>query len=155
MRKLCLFSLPFCCAILAACLGLPELVLIGVVFAGFGLLATCRKRLPISLVCFGLASCEEFDVLITGDANSFVESLLIKYGTLPDIEVLVAGHHGSKLSTSEHLLDSVDPEVCLISTGYNTYGHPAEETLSRLSAREIEVYRTDLMGNLTVRYKGE
>jgi len=104
---------------------------------------------------FVLASCGEFDALITGDANAFVESLLLKYGALPDIEVLASGHHGSKNSTSERLLDAVKPETCLISVGYNTYGHPADETLSRLAARGIDIYRTDRMGNLTVRYEGE
>ena len=104
---------------------------------------------------FVLASCENFDLLVTGDANAFVESLLIKYGALPDIEILAAGHHGSKNSTSNYLLDSVAPETCLISVGYNTYGHPAEETLNRLTAHDIDIYRTDRMGHLTIRYKGE
>jgi len=104
---------------------------------------------------FVLATCGDFDLLITGDANDFVESLLVKYCDLPDIEALAAGHHGSKNSTSELLLDAVTPETCLISVGYNTYGHPTDEVLSRLSVRDIDIYRTDLMGNLTIRYKGE
>ncbi len=104
---------------------------------------------------FVMATCDDFDLLITGDANSFVESLLIKYGSVPDIEVLAVGHHGSKNSTSEHLLDTLKPETCLISVGYNTYGHPADETLLRLSQRDIDIYRTDRMGHLTIRYEGE
>lgn len=103
---------------------------------------------------FLLATCGDFDLLVTGDANAFVESLLVKYNQLPDIEVLVAGHHGSKNSTSDVLLDAVTPETCLISVGYNTYGHPTGEALSRLALRDIDIYRTDLMGNLTIRYKG-
>lgn len=104
---------------------------------------------------FVLASCGDFDLLITGDANDFVESLLLKYNDLPDIEVLVTGHHGSKNSTSDILLDTVSPETALISVGYNTYGHPNHDTLSRLADRDIHIYRTDLMGNLTIRYKGD
>lgn len=104
---------------------------------------------------FVLASCGEFDVLITGDANTFSESLLLKYNPLPDIEVLAVGHHGSANSTGEVLLDALNPEICLISVGENTYGHPSQETLTRLSQRNIEIYRTDRMGNLTIRYKGE
>lgn len=104
---------------------------------------------------FVLATCDDFDFLITGDANTFVESLLLKYGSIPDIEVLAAGHHGSKNSTSELLLDAVKPETCLISVGYNTYGHPADQMLSRLAERDIDIYRTDRMGHLTVRYEGE
>lgn len=104
---------------------------------------------------FAMATCGEFDFLVTGDANAFVESLLVKYNRLPDIEVLAAGHHGSKNSTSTELLDAVTPETCLISVGYNTYGHPTFETLERLTDRNIEIYRTDLMGNLTILYKGD
>lgn len=104
---------------------------------------------------FVLASCSEFDLLVTGDANAFSESLLIKYNQLPDIEVLAAGHHGSAGSTSELLLDALKPETCLISVGHNTYGHPSQDTLSRLEQRNIEIYRTDRMGHLTIRYKGE
>lgn len=104
---------------------------------------------------FVLASCGDFDLLATGDANSFVESLLLKYDPLPDIEVLIAGHHGSASSTSELLLDALTPETCLISVGYNTYGHPADETLSQLAGRGIDIYRTDLMGSITIRCKGD
>ncbi len=102
-----------------------------------------------------LVTCEDFDLLITGDANAFVESLLIKYNDLPDIEILIAGHHGSKNSTSIELLDNLKPETCLISVGYNTYGHPADETLVRLTEYNTNIYRTDLMGHLTVRCKGD
>jgi competence protein ComEC len=104
---------------------------------------------------FVLASYEDFDLLVTGDANIFVESLLVKYDPLPDIEVLAAGHHGSKYATGDTLLDAVTPETCLISVGYNTYGHPTPETLERLSERGITVYRTDQRGDLTIRYKGD
>jgi competence protein ComEC len=104
---------------------------------------------------FVLASCGQFDLLVTGDANLFVESLLVKYDPLPDIEVLAAGHHGSKYATGDTLLDAVTPETCLISVGYNTYGHPTPETLERLSERGITVYRTDQRGDLTIRYKGD
>lgn len=104
---------------------------------------------------FALASCGDFDLLVTGDADSLVESLLVKYADLPDIEVLAAGHHGSAHSVSDLLLDAVTPETVLISVGAdNTYGHPADETLARLAARGIDIYRTDLMGSLTVRYEG-
>lgn len=104
---------------------------------------------------FVLASRGDFDLLITGDANSFVESLLLKYDPLTDIEVLIAGHHGSASSTSELLLDALTPETCLIPVGYNTYGHPAAETLAHLAGRGIDIYRTDLMGNITIRCKGD
>ena len=97
-----------------------------------------------------LCTAGDFDALITGDMNSAVEHRLVKYGALPDIELLVAGHHGSKYSTSEELLLAVSPELAVISTGYNTYGHPAPETLERLAAAGCDIYRTDWSGTVTV-----
>ena len=100
---------------------------------------------------FVLCSRGEFDVLITGDADSFVEKMLVKYCPIPDIELLVAGHHGSKSSTCEEFLRATAPELAVISAGVNnSYGHPAAETLDRLEAMGSQVRRTDLEGTVTV-----
>ncbi len=98
-----------------------------------------------------LCSAGEYDTLITGDADSATEQRLVKNNPIPDIEVLVVGHHGSKYSTSEDFLDAVKPETALISVGYNSYGHPTREVLERLASRSITVFRTDISGNVTVR----
>lgn len=89
-------------------------------------------------------------MLITGDADAFVERMLIKYYDVPDLELLIAGHHGSSGSTSEELLDALRPELALISCGYNSYGHPSPDTLERLAARDILTYRTDTMGTISI-----
>ena len=104
---------------------------------------------------FALCTAGEFDVLITGDADAFVERMLVKYCDLPDIELLLAGHHGSAGSTSEQLLDALRPELAIISVGYNTYGHPSDETLRRLEGRGISVYRTDTMGTVTIEVRSD
>ena len=77
--------------------------------------------------------------------------MLLEYAPIPDLELLVAGHHGSKHSTSEALLEATKPEIVLISTGYNTYGHPSEELLYRLYKTGIKVYRTDVCGEISIR----
>lgn len=102
---------------------------------------------------FALCSQGGFDALITGDADSFVEKMLVKYYPIPDIELLMVGHHGSKYSTCAELLDILRPELAVISVGYNSYGHPAPETLERLSAVGAEVYRTDELDHVTVRVR--
>ena len=58
----------------------------------------------------------------------------------------MAGHHGSKYSTSPELLEALDPQTVCISVGDNSYGHPASETLGRLIRQGCTVYRTDLHG---------
>ena len=95
-----------------------------------------------------------FSALLTGDMGSDIEKRLVKYGDLPDIDLLVAGHHGSRSATSQLLLETVTPETVLISCGYNNYGHPAPETLLRLAEAGCAVYRTDQQGNLTVTVRG-
>ena len=102
---------------------------------------------------FALCSVDDFDVLITGDADAFVERMLVKYYGLPDIELLLAGHHGAKNSTCQELLDALRPELAVISVGYNSYGHPADETLERLEESGAAVYRTDEDGHVNVRVR--
>lgn len=98
-----------------------------------------------------LASTDTFDALLTGDMNTVLEERLVKYGALPDVDVLIAGHHGSKYASSERLLEAVRPEYAVLSVGYNSYGHPAPETLARLEAAGCAIYRTDWMGTITFR----
>ena len=88
--------------------------------------------------------------LFTGDLEKGGEAELVKRNTLPEVTLYKAGHHGSKQSTSQALLEAVAPETVVISVGQNTYGHPAPETLARLSAAGAQVYRTDRQGGITV-----
>ncbi|MEA4933040.1 MAG: DNA internalization-related competence protein ComEC/Rec2 [Lawsonibacter sp.] len=102
-----------------------------------------------------LATAGDFDVLLTGDMSGQVEQLLLEHTDLPDLELLVVGHHGSKASTTQELLEATKPELAAISVGkQNRYGHPAQETLERLDAIGAEVYRTDLQGTVVVRSNG-
>ena len=78
--------------------------------------------------------------------------MLMRKTELPDVDVLIAGHHGSKYSTSEELLSAVTPETVIISAGEcKSYGHPAPELLQRLKKFGCTVYRTDLHGTIIYR----
>ena len=112
---------------------------------------TDTNELGLSL----LAAAGGFEVLITGDMGGEVEELLLAHAGLPDIELLVVGHHGSASSTTRALLEAVRPEVAVISVGENnSYGHPARETLERLAAIGAEIYRTDLQGRVVIQAGG-
>ena len=100
-----------------------------------------------------LATAGENDFLITGDMERATEKKLVETYSLPDIEVLMAGHHGSKGSTSEELLEAVTPETAIISVGTNSYGHPAEDTLRRLARAGCAVYRTDRHGTVYLSFE--
>ena len=95
---------------------------------------------------------EKCDILITGDRSGFGERMLLRQAELPDVDVLIAGHHGSKNSTSKELLEAVKPETVIISAGAdNPYGHPAKELLQRLQEFGCEIYRTDENGTIIYR----
>ena len=95
---------------------------------------------------------EKCDILITGDRDGFGERSLLRHGDIPDVDILVAGHHGSKQATGAELLDAVRPEIVCISAGRNNlFGHPAPELLQRLETFGCTVYRTDLQGDILIR----
>jgi len=91
------------------------------------------------------------NVLITGDANAEAETELVSREDVSDTDVLIVGHHGSKSSCSQELLKEAQPELAVISVGYNSYGHPTNTVLKRLKAYGAEILRTDLMGRITIR----
>ena len=75
--------------------------------------------------------------------------MLLRQQDLPDVDILVAGHHGSGYSTTDELLDVVTPETVLISLSEdNNYGHPDPQLLQRLEERGIAVFRTDIHGTI-------
>lgn len=91
-------------------------------------------------------------ILVTGDRNGFGERSLLRQAEIPDVDIMVAGHHGSGNSTCEELLEATRPEIVCISVGAdNSYGHPAPQLLDRLAAFGCTVYRTDLHGTILIR----
>ena len=101
-----------------------------------------------------LLQVDDYEVLLTGDASKATELRLLERLPLPDVELLIAGHHGSAGSSSEALLAAACPDVVVISVGRNNYGQPAQEALERLSANGAALYRTDRAGTVLVRYQG-
>ncbi|MEM2964344.1 MAG: ComEC/Rec2 family competence protein [Candidatus Bathyarchaeia archaeon] len=92
--------------------------------------------------------------LFTGDVGSEVESHLTRFNI--DVDVLKVAHHGSVAGTSRRFLQATTPLVALISVGAeNPYGHPDQETLSRLASAGAAVYRTDRHGTVTVSTDGD
>ena len=87
--------------------------------------------------------------LFTGDAEEAEEKDILKrYGNLQST-VLKVAHHGSSSSSSYLFLRSVAPQYAVISVGSdNTYGHPTEQTLSRLRDADVKTYRTDMQGTV-------
>ncbi|MDS0527561.1 MBL fold metallo-hydrolase [Clostridium sp. SHJSY1] len=93
--------------------------------------------------------------LFTGDAQAVSESEILKNGLTLKSDVLKIGHHGSNTSTSTNFLNAVNPKYAVISVGLNnSYGHPADSTINKLTNKGIQVYRTDENGTIIMESNG-
>lgn len=99
---------------------------------------------------------EETSFLFTGDAERESEQDILEKGTDISADVLKVGHHGSENSTTYPFLREIMPEIAVISVGEgNKYGHPTEESLSRLRDADVKVYRTDMQGHIKITSDGK
>lgn len=112
-----------------------------------------------------LFSCFDDHYLFTGDAtfknsdsntnkseDDFLDSLSsAEIERMKNVDVFILGHHGSKYSSSERLLNLIAPSFIVVSSG-NRYGHPAQETMDRVnkltSLEEDGIVRTDTNGTI-------
>ena len=93
--------------------------------------------------------------LFTGDAEREEEQEILNAGYDLSTTVLKVGHHGSKNSTTYPFLREIMPQYAVISVGDNSYGHPTEDTLSRLRDADVKVYRTDMQGDIIATSDGK
>lgn len=92
--------------------------------------------------------------LFTGDAEYVAEQAVI--GKDLSSDVLKVGHHGSETSTSYIFLREVMPTYAVLSVGQdNSYGHPDDVTLSRLRDADVNVFRTDMQGDIICTSDGQ
>lgn len=99
-----------------------------------------------------LFTADDYAILITGDREKSGEMALLAARDVPDVDILVVGHHGSKTSTCQELLDTAKPEIAVVSAGKNNaFGHPTEVVLERLGKMNCKIYRTDQDGTVTFR----
>ena len=98
-----------------------------------------------SLVTYFTINHQRF--LLTGDLETTGEEALIRNYPQLKTDFLKVGHHGSNTSTGKELLEKVRPKYAIISAGKkNRYGHPTQETLTKLNKQKIRVFRTDQQG---------
>ncbi|MDP2705136.1 MAG: ComEC/Rec2 family competence protein [Patescibacteria group bacterium] len=98
----------------------------------------------------GILTYEESSFLLTGDSPKEIENYLtFLNATGVDVDVLKAGHHGSKTSTGKAFVSATSPDYAVISAGENnSYGHPHAEVLQTLSDFGAQIVRTDEMGTI-------
>ena len=95
-----------------------------------------------------------FKFLLMGDAGVDVEKDLMEDEFMGMVDVLKLGHHGSKTSTSEALLEFANPQIALVSAGRNNrYNHPNKEVMDRLKDRNVFVHSTQDSGAFLIKFK--
>ncbi len=92
------------------------------------------------------------EVLVMGDMDADGEQMLVGEGRA-NTDILVAGHHGSKYSSSALFLTVASPEWTVVSVGRNSYGHPTEEAMTRIYEASKNVRRTDADGTVRIRIR--
>ena len=91
----------------------------------------------------------DISFIFAGDAGEDVEKYIINSGAEIGSTVLKVAHHGSSKGTCYQWLYEVNPQYAVISVGAdNSYGHPTEATLSKLHDADVQLYRTDLQGDI-------
>ena len=91
----------------------------------------------------------DMDFLFTGDCEEPNEIEIINSFELEDVDFLKVAHHGSSASSTENFIKEVSPDIGVISCGYkNQYGHPHQSTLDTLEKYNVNIFRTDLNGDL-------
>lgn len=104
-----------------------------------------------SLVVF--TTINGLNYLFLGDVSKRVEEQLCALYPDLKIDVVKIAHHGSNTSTSERLLQVIEPKLALVSVGRdNHYNHPSIEVVALLESYGITIYRTDLNGALAIKY---
>lgn len=94
--------------------------------------------------------------LFTGDAETISENEILSNGVDIRADLLKIGHHGSYTSTSDDFLQAINPKYAVICVGKdNKYNHPVKSVMERLKKNNIDVYRTDELGNIIVTSDGE
>lgn len=101
----------------------------------------------------GMLTFGKTKMLLTGDSGFDIEAKLLPRFNL-NADLLKVGHHGSKYSTSQELVDEVTPEFSIISSGENKYGHPDAGVIQRLEQANSQVLRTDQKGTIRFRSDG-
>ena len=99
---------------------------------------------------------KNFSCIFTGDIEGIAEKQILQgYKnnlSILNSTILKVGHHGSKTSSTQSFLEAVKPKIALIGVGENNkFGHPNDNVLERLNDIGAKIYRTDQMGEISIK----
>ena len=122
-------------------LGAGELTVLG---SGIPCVEDANSTSLITLFTF-----DNFRYFSAGDAEADAEAELLSRTDGIRADLYKVSHHGSSTSSSQALVDLLQPKAAVVSCGAgNDYGHPHTEITQRLLAAGARLWRTDLEGSI-------
>lgn len=98
----------------------------------------------------------ESSVLLTGDAEAKQIEEMMDKASVASVDIVKAGHHGSKAGVADGFSERVGAQAVLISAGAdNRYGHPSKEAIEEFESAGMAVFRTDEQGDAVCRFEGD
>ena len=98
----------------------------------------------------------ESSVLLTGDAEAKQIEEMMDKASVASVDIVKAGHHGSKAGVADGFSERVGAQAVLISAGANNrYGHPSKEAIEEFESAGMAVFRTDEQGDAVCRFEGD
>lgn len=95
------------------------------------------------------------DFVMCGDADQKAEETIAARFPGLSCDILKLSHHGSKTGSCDRFLDTLKPDLAIISSGaYSIYHHPSPETLQRLLKRHIPYLDTKDHGDISILFIG-
>lgn len=98
---------------------------------------------------------KDLNILFTGDMELEEEKLLLNKKIIASIDILKSPHHGSKTSSSEYILNKINPKIVVIQVGKNSYSHPSKVVINRYNNMKLKIYRNDKLGMIRLKYKND
>lgn len=107
--------------------------------------------------CVLKASAAEHSILLTSDIEARSEEALLRAsGDRLRADVLVAPHHGSRLSSAPEFVAAVGAPNVIFPVGYRSrFQHPHPEVLAQYEHSGARIFRTDRDGAVSVLLGGE
>lgn len=110
------------------------------------------------LSCVLTVSVDEHRFIVTGDLSSQFENQLLQLKSAEEwkTQVVVAGHHGSRYSSSSQWLAALEPDYLLFSAGYlNRYGFPHPDVVARAEQQDIKMLNTACEGAIQFKLEAQ
>ena len=105
--------------------------------------------------CVLLISDGEHSVLLTGDISKKVEAELLQQYPKISADILIVPHHGSKTSSSDLFITTVNPSFSVASAGYlNRWHMPVVEVVQRYQKHDVELLTTAQSGQIIFTMSG-